>query len=77
MKSGSLLSVGYEKVLLMQNDLIKDVSEVISTYTYRMGILGGQYSYTTAIGLFNSVINGVILLLVNGISRRVNETSLW
>ena len=77
MKSGSLLSVGYEKVLLMQNDLIKDVSEVISTYNYRMGILGGQYSYTTAIGLFNSVINGAILLIVNGISRRVNETSLW
>lgn len=77
MKSGSLLSVGYEKVLLMQNDLIKDVSEIISTYNYRMGILGGQYSYTTAIGLFNSVINGTILLIVNGISRRVNETSLW
>lgn len=77
MKSGTLLSVGYEKVLLMQNDLIKDVSEVISTYNYRMGILGGQYSYTTAIGLFNSVINGAILLIVNGISRRVNETSLW
>ena len=77
MKSGTLLSVGYEKVLLMQNDLIKDVSEVISTYNYRMGILGGQYSYTTAIGLFNSVINGTILLAVNAISRRVNETSLW
>ena len=77
MKSGTLLSVGYEKVLLMQNDLIKDVSEVISTYNYRMGILGGQYSYTTAIGLFNSLINGTILLIVNGISKRVNETSLW
>lgn len=76
MKSGSLLSVGYEKVLLLQNDMIRDVSEVISTYTYRMGIIGGQYSYTTTIGMFNSLINGAILLLVNAIARRVNETSL-
>lgn len=77
MRSGSLLSVGYEKILLMQNDLIKDVSEVISTYTYRMGIVNGQYSYTTAIGLFNSVVNAVILVTVNFIAGKVNETSLW
>jgi len=77
MNSGSLLSVGYEKVLLLQNDMIRDVSEVISTYNYRMGILQGKYSYTTAIGLFNSVINGIILLAVNKISNIVTETSLW
>lgn len=77
MRSGSLLSVGYEKILLMQNDLIKDVSEVISTYTYRMGIVNAQYSYTTAIGLFNSVVNAVILVTVNFIAGKVNETSLW
>ena len=77
MRSGSLLSVGYEKVLLLQNDMIRDVSEVISTYNYRMGILQGKYSYTTAIGLFNSVINGIILLAVNKISNIVTETSLW
>lgn len=77
LRCGSLLSVGYEKVLLMQNDLIRDVSEVISTYNYRMGILQGQFSYTTAIGLFNSVVNCSILVLVNVISRKVNETSLW
>lgn len=77
MRSGSLLSVGYEKILLMQNDLIRDVSEVISTYTYRLGIINGQYSYTTAIGLFNSVVNAVILVTVNFIAGKVNETSLW
>lgn len=77
LRCGSLLSVGYEKVLLMQNDLIKDVSEVIATYNYRIGILKGQFSYTTAIGLFNSVVNCAILLLVNMLSRKVNETSLW
>ena len=77
MRAGSLLSVGHEKVLLLQNDLIKDVSEVISTYTYSIGILQAQYSYTTAIGLFNSVVNGIILILVNMISKRVSSTSLW
>jgi len=77
MNSGSLLSVGYEKVLLLQNDMIRDVSEVISTYNYRMGILQGKYSYTTAIGLFNSLVNGIILLSVNKISKIVTETSLW
>ena len=77
MRSGSLLSVGHEKVLLLQNDLIKDVSEVISTYTYRIGIIQSQYSYTTAIGLFNSLVNGVILLGVNAISKKLTSTSLW
>lgn len=77
MRAGSLLSVGYEKVLLLQNDMIRDVSEVISTYTYRLGILQGKYSYTTAIGLFNALINGIILLAVNKISKIVTETSLW
>ncbi len=77
MRSGQLMSVGYEKVLLLQNDLIRDVSEVISTYNYRMGIVNGQFSYTTAIGLFNSVINCLLLLIVNRVSRAVTETSLW
>lgn len=77
MRAGSLLSVGHEKVLLLQNDMIKSVSEVISTYTYNIGIMQAQYSYTTAIGLFNSVVNGIILVLVNWISKRVSSTSLW
>ena len=77
LRAGSMLSVGFEKVYLLQNDLNRDVSEIISTYTYRLGILNGQFSYTTAIGLFNNIINAVILVVVNQISRTVGETSLW
>lgn len=74
---GGLLSVGFEKVLLLQNELNMKSADVISTYVYRIGLLGGQFSYSSAIGLFNSVVNFVLLLLANGISRRVSETSLW
>ncbi|MBQ3079485.1 MAG: sugar ABC transporter permease [Clostridia bacterium] len=77
MRVGTVLNVGFEKVYLLQNDLNRDVSEVISTYTYRLGILGGQFSLTTAIGLFNNIINAIVLLLVNGISRKVSDTSLF
>lgn len=75
--SGRLMSVGFEKVFLMQNDLNLASSDVISTYVYRVGLLNAQYSFSTAIGLFNSVINCVLLVLVNTISRRLSETSLW
>lgn len=77
MRTGSILGVGFEKVFLLQNDLNRDVSEVISTYTYRLGILNGQFSYTTAIGLFNNVINALVLVLVNQVSRILGDTSLW
>lgn len=74
---GGLLAVGFEKVLLLQNDQNISSSEVISTYVYRVGLLGGQFSYTTAIGLFNSVVNFVLLATVNFIARRMGQTSLW
>ena len=77
LRSGSILSVGFEKVFLMQNDLNLARSEIISTYTYKMGISQGQYSFSSAIGLFNSVINFVMVMLVNFISKKVTETSLW
>lgn len=77
LNSGNIMNVGFEKVFLMQNDLNMAVSDVISTYSYRIGIESAQYSLSTAISLFNSVVNCMMLLLVNGISRRVNETSLW
>lgn len=77
LRAGSILNVGFEKVFLLQNDLNREVSEIISTYTYRLGILGGQFSYTTAIGLFNNVINALFLVLVNRISRAANGVSLW
>ena len=77
MNTGSLLSVGYEKVLLMQNSLNMEVSDVISTYVYRLGIRNAQFSYTTAIGLANSLVNALILVIVNFVAGRLGETSLW
>ena len=74
---GSLLSVGSEKILLLQNSLNMEASEVISTYVYRQGILNAQYDYTTAVGLFNSVANVILLTITNTICRKVGETSLW
>lgn len=74
---GTVLGVGFEKVFLMQNPLNMSASDVISTHVYRSGILGAQYSFSAAVGLFNSIINFVLLVLVNRIARKVNETSLW
>jgi putative aldouronate transport system permease protein len=74
---GGLMSVGFEKIYLMQNQLNMGTSDVISTYVYRMGLENAQYSFSTAVGLFNSVINTVLLVIVNQIARRVSETSLW
>ena len=74
---GHLMSVGFEKIYLMQNDLNKESSEVISTYVYTSGILGAQYSFAAAVGLFNSVVNFALLVSVNYAARKLNETSLW
>lgn len=74
---GKVMNVGYEKVLLMQNDLNKATSDVITTYVYQQGIQKGQYSYSTAVNLFNSVINTVLVVGVNAISKKVSSTSLW
>ncbi len=74
---GSLLSVGYEKVYLLQNSTNLSGSEVISTYVYKMGLERQDFSFSTAAGLFNSVVNCIILVLTNAISRRVGESSLW
>lgn len=74
---GGVLSSNFDKTFLLQNTLNLPVSEVISTYTYKIGILSTQFSYSTAIGLFNTVINFICLVLTNTFSRRVSETSLW
>lgn len=74
---GRLLSIGFEKIYLMQTSLNIDVSEVISTYVYQRGLIGGEFSFSTAVGLMNSVVNLMMLVLVNTISRKVSETSLW
>ena len=77
LNAGKVLNIGYEKVLLMQNDLNKATSDVITTYVYQQGVLKGQYSYSTAVNLFNSVINTTLVLVVNTISRKVSDTGLW
>lgn len=74
---GGILGVGFEKILLLQNDLNLSRSQVISTYVYEIGIRGGQFSYSSAIGLFNTIINVTILAIVNEIARRFGETSIW
>ncbi|MWV42674.1 ABC transporter permease subunit [Paenibacillus sp. HJL G12] len=74
---GHFMDIGFEKILLMQNNLNLESSDVISTFVYTTGILKGEYSYTAAIGLFNSVINLILLLLVNRFARKTSETSLW
>lgn len=74
---GKLMSVGFEKVYLMQTSLNSRVSEVISTYVYQRGLIGGEFSFSSAVGLMNSVVNLIMLVTVNAISRKVSETSLW
>ena len=71
------MSVGYEKVYLMQNSLNISVSEVIATYTYKMGLVNQKYSYSAAISLFNNVINFTMLTIVNFVSKKLSDTSLW
>ena len=77
MKCGGILSVGFEKVYLLQNDLNLDVSSIISTYVYELGILGGQFSYSAAIGFFNTIVNLGLLLIVNVITRKLSGTGLY
>lgn len=77
MNCGSVLSVGFEKAFLLQNDLNLNVSEIISTYTYKVGLQQNDMSYSTAIGLFNSAVNAILLIIVNWISDKLSGTSLW
>ncbi|MCC3375426.1 sugar ABC transporter permease [Cohnella sp. REN36] len=74
---GNVMGVGFEKIYLMQNPLNQSTSEVISTYVYKVGLLGANFSFSSAVGLFNSVINLILLLLVNFVARKVSENSLW
>ena len=76
MRMGSVMSVGFEKVYLLQNTLNSTSSEIISTYVYKMGLVSSQYSLSAAIGLFNNIINLVLLLAVNFLSSKMSDTSL-
>lgn len=77
MRIGNVMTVGYEKVYLMQNDLNILGSEVISTYVYKMGLAGGSYSFATAVGLFNSVVNCILLSTANAISKKMGSQGMW
>lgn len=75
--SGHLLSVGFEKIYLMQNPMNIATSEVIVNYVYKIGLVHANFSFGTAVGLFNSFISFVLLVVVNWVARRAEETSLW
>ena len=77
LRAGSLMNVGFDKVYLLQNGLNLDRSEVLSTYVYKVGMINQQYSFSAAANLFNTVVNFVMIMLVNQIARRLGETSLW
>ncbi|WP_404456495.1 ABC transporter permease subunit [Virgibacillus necropolis] len=74
---GNFMSIGFEKVLLMQNSLNAETSDIIQTFVYQTGLLEGQYSFAAAIGLFDSLINIILLITVNQIARKTSENSLW
>lgn len=77
LRMGSLMSIGFEKIILMYNPGIYDTADVISTYVYRRGILESNFGLGTAVGIFNSIINTSMLLVFNKISSKISETSLW
>lgn len=74
---GNLLNVGHEKILLLYNDATRSVADVISTYVYRRGLIELNWSFSTAVGLFNSVVNFIFVTGANAVSKRVSDTSLW
>jgi ABC-type polysaccharide transport system permease subunit len=79
MDCGHIMNVGADKMLLMQNNLNLSTSQIISTYVYSQGIAAGspKYSYATAIGMFNSLVNFMLIVIVNQISKKLNQSSLW
>jgi putative aldouronate transport system permease protein len=74
---GSLMAVGFEKIFLLQNPLNLSESEVLATYVYKIGLLNANFSFATAVGLFNAVVNFILLILVNALARRVSGNGLW
>ncbi|BFT71048.1 MULTISPECIES: ABC transporter permease subunit [Paenibacillus] len=74
---GSVMSLGFEKIYLLQNPLNKINSEIIATYVYQIGLLNANYSFATAVGLFNSCINLILLVVVNRVAKRLSNTSIW
>ena len=77
MRIGSLMSLGWDRIYLLYNEMVYETADVISTYVYRMGLTRMQYSYSAAVGLMNSVVNIILLVSANVISSKVSESSLW
>ena len=77
MRMGEVMDVGFEKAFLLQSSVNLDYSEIISTYVYKIGIQGGQFSYSAAIGLFNNIINFGLLIGINKLAKKTTKTSLW
>ena len=77
MRAGSIMNVNFDRAYLLQNDLNIGVSEIISTYEYKLGIKQGQYGYSAAIGLFNNIVNLILLVIVNKASKKLSGTGLW
>ncbi len=77
LNAGKMMRVGFQKVYLLQNDLNLSTSEVISTYVYKIGLIDGQFSYSTAVNLFNTIINIILLVTANKLAKKVTDTSLW
>lgn len=74
---GSILNIGFEKIYLMQNKLNMTNSEIIATFVYRVGLVNADYGFSTAVGLFNSVISLILLTVTNAIAKRLTDTSIW
>ena len=77
LRIGNLMSLGWDRIILMYNDMVMETADVISTYVYRTGLQQVQYSYATAVGLLNSIINVILLVSTNAISRKISDNSLW
>ena len=77
LRLGSLMSNGFEQIYLLYSPMVYDVADVFETYTYRIGIQGGRYSYSAAVGMFQSVVGFILIITSNFISRKVGESSLF
>lgn len=77
LRIGNMMTLGWEKIVLIYNQMTYETADVISTYVYRRGLIDFDYGFSTAVGLFNSIINFILLILANAINRKVNSSSLW
>lgn len=77
LRVGNIMNLGFEKIILLYNPLTREVADIISTYVYRRGLIESNFSFSSAVGLFNGIINFLLVTMANGVSKKINETSLW